>query len=143
MAGADHGAAIGDAGVVAIRSNFADQVAARLERIPYNRWHLKARVIVGVASFFDGFDLLSISYAMPVLVPLWHLTSQQTGLLLSAAFGGQILASFFFGWFAERYARMSALILSTRLYSPISLVAPFSRDFNSLFVIRSIYEYGI
>src|SRR5260370_28133963 len=97
MAGAGDGAAIGDAGVAAIRSNFADQVAARLERIPYNRWHLKARVIVGVASFFDGFDLLSISYAMPVLVPLWHLTSPQTGLLLSADFGGLGMGPIFLG----------------------------------------------
>jgi putative MFS transporter len=143
MAGAGDGAAIGDAGVAAIRSNFADQVAARLERIPYNRWHLKARVIVGVASFFDGFDLLSISYAMPVLVPLWHLTSQQTGLLLSAAFGGQILASFFFGWFAERYGRMSALMLSTGLYSLMSLGCAFAWDFNSLFVMRAIEGFGI
>jgi putative MFS transporter len=90
-------------------STFADQVAARLERIPYNGWHLRARAIVGVATFFDGFDLLSISYAMPVLVPLWHLTTQQTGLLISAAFFGQIAAAFFFGWFAERYGRMPAL----------------------------------
>jgi MFS transporter, putative metabolite:H+ symporter len=124
-------------------STFADQVAARLERIPYNGWHLKARAIVGVATFFDGFDLLSISYAMPVLVPLWHLTTQQTGVLISAAFFGQIAAAFFFGWFAERYGRMPALMLSTGLYSLMSLGCAFAWDFNSLLVMRAIEGFGI
>jgi len=133
----------GDAAVAAIGPKFADQVTARLERIPYNRWHLKTRAIVGVATFFDGFDLLSISYAMPVLVPLWHLTPQQTGLLISAAFFGQILAAFFFGWFAERYGRLTALMLSTGLYSLMSLGCAFAWDFNSLFVMRAIEGFGI
>jgi putative MFS transporter len=101
------------------------------------------RAIVGVATFFDGFDLLSISYAMPVLVPLWHLTTQQTGLLISAAFFGQIAAAFFFGWFAERYGRMPALMLSTGLYSLMSLACAFAWDFNSLFVMRVIEGFGI
>jgi MFS transporter, putative metabolite:H+ symporter len=74
---------------------------------------------------------------------LWHLTTQQTGLLISAAFFGQIAAAFFFGWFAERYGRMPALMLSTGLYSLMSLGCAFAWDFNSLFVMRAIEGFGI
>ena len=31
-------------------------VAARINRLPVSSWHLKMRVIVGVATFFDAFE---------------------------------------------------------------------------------------
>ena len=59
-----------------------DDVVARIERMPISAWHLKARFIVGVATFFDGFDALAIAYVLPVIGPLWHLSPPQIGLLL-------------------------------------------------------------
>jgi MFS transporter, putative metabolite:H+ symporter len=72
-----------------------DDVVARIERMPISAWHLKARFIVGVATFFDGFDALAIAYVLPVLAPQWQLSPGQIGLLLSASFFGQLLAALF------------------------------------------------
>jgi putative MFS transporter len=52
-------------------------IAARLERLPVTRTHIKARFVVGTATFFDGFDALSISFVMPVLVVVWHLSPKE------------------------------------------------------------------
>ena len=30
------------------------QIAARIERLPFSRWHVKLRVVMGVATFFDA-----------------------------------------------------------------------------------------
>jgi putative MFS transporter len=65
-----------------------DDVVARIERMPISTWHLKARFIVGIATFFDGFDALAIAYVLPVVAPQWHLSPAQIGLLLSASFSG-------------------------------------------------------
>ena len=54
-----------------------DNVVARIERIPTSWWHVKTRIIVGVATFFDAFDALAIATALPVLVPMWKLTPPQ------------------------------------------------------------------
>ena len=59
-------------------------VVARIERLPISTWHVKARVIIGVATFFDAFDALAIAFVLPVLVPLWKLAGPQIGLLISA-----------------------------------------------------------
>jgi MFS transporter, putative metabolite:H+ symporter len=120
-----------------------DDVVARIERLPISSWHLKARFIVGVATFFDGFDALAIAYVLPVIAPQWHLTPPQIGLLLSASFLGQLLAALFFGWFAERYGRMPAIIWSTLIYSVMSLACAFAWDFNSLLVLRTLQGIGI
>src|SRR5215472_2677814 len=66
-----------------------DNIVARLERLPTSWWQVKARIIVGVATFFDAFDALVIASILPVIVPLWKLTPPQIGLMISAGFLGQ------------------------------------------------------
>ena len=51
----------------------ADALIARLESVPFSRWHLRPRVVVGTATFFDAFDALSLAFVLPVLVPSWGL----------------------------------------------------------------------
>ena len=89
-----------------------DDIVARLERLPTSWWQVKARIIVGVATFFDAFDALAIASVLPVIVPLWKLAPQQIGLLISAGFLGQLVGALLFGWIAERYGRMTAMVWS-------------------------------
>jgi putative MFS transporter len=91
-----------------------DDIVARLERLPTSWWQVKARIIVGVATFFDAFDALAIASILPVIVPLWKLTPPQIGLMISAGFLGQLLGALLFGWIAERYGRMTAIDLVDR-----------------------------
>ena len=53
-------------------------ISARLERLPITREVFWARNIVGAATFFDGYTVIAIAYAMPVLVREWGLTPRQT-----------------------------------------------------------------
>jgi len=50
-------------------------IIARIERIPLTGFHLKARMIVGTATFFDAFDALSIAFVLPALIRLWKRSS--------------------------------------------------------------------
>ena len=43
------------------------ELLARMESVPFTRWHLKPRIIMGCATFFDAFTALSIASAVPVL----------------------------------------------------------------------------
>src|SRR2546429_3376810 len=87
-----------------------DDIVARLERLPTSWWQVKARIIVGVATFFDAFDALAIASILPVIGPLWKLTPQEVSFMISAGFVGQLLGALLFGWIAERYGRMTAMI---------------------------------
>ena len=80
-----------------------DNVVARIERLPTSWWHVKTRIIVGVATFFDAFDALAIATVLPVLVPMWKLAPQQIGLLISAGFLGQLIGALLFGWIAASH----------------------------------------
>jgi len=46
----------------------ASQLLTRMESVPFSRWHLKPRIIMGSATFFDAFDALSLAFVLPVLI---------------------------------------------------------------------------
>jgi putative MFS transporter len=121
----------------------ADNVVARIERIPTSWWHVRARIIVGVATFFDAFDALAIATVLPVLVPMWKLSQPQIGMMISAGFVGQLIGALLFGWVAERFGRMPAMIWSIATFAVMSLVCAFAWDYNSLVVFRMLQGIGL
>jgi MFS transporter, putative metabolite:H+ symporter len=120
-----------------------DRIVARIERLPTSWWQIKARIIVGTATFFDAFDALAIASVLPMVAPLWKLTQPQTGFLISAGFLGQLVGALLFGWLAERHGRMTAMIWSIALFSVMSLVCAFAFDYWSLLVLRAIQGIGL
>ena len=62
----------------------AAELLARIESVPFSRWHTKARVVIGSSTFFDAFDALSLAFVLPVLVGLWQMDREDllAGMLL-------------------------------------------------------------
>ena len=118
-------------------------MVARIERLPTSIWHVKTRIIVGVATFFDAFDALAIATVLPAIIPLWKLGAPQIGLLISAGFLGQLIGALLFGWVSERYGRMTAMVWSIAIFAVMSLVCAFAWDYNSLLVFRIIQGIGL
>src|SRR5437879_11974380 len=94
---------------------------ARLENAPFTRWHAKARIIVGSATFFDAFNALALAFALPVLIRLWHITPAQSGFLISASYVGQLAGALLFSWLAEKFGRVPSAAMATALMSVVSL----------------------
>src|SRR5262245_64340697 len=99
----------------------AASLIARIENVPFSRWHAKARVIVGSATFFDAFSALSLAFALPVLVPLWHITPQQSGILIGSSYAGQLIGALLFSSLAEKFGRVRSAAGATALMSIMSL----------------------
>ena len=120
-----------------------EQIAARIERLPLSPWHLKLRVIMGIALFFDAFDALAIAYVLPVLIGMWKLAPGQIGLLISAGFAGQLVGAIFFGWLAERIGRIPAAVWTIGIFSVFSIVCAFAWSYDAMLVFRFIQGLGL
>ncbi|MGA3125552.1 MAG: MFS transporter [Candidatus Korobacteraceae bacterium] len=118
-------------------------LVARIERLPFHRWHVKMRLIVGTATFFDGLDSMIISYILPVLIPLWHLKPTQIGFLISSAYVGQLIGSLFFGWYAEKLGRRRSLTITVAIFAVASLLCMFSWAYSVLMILRFVQGWGL
>ena len=121
----------------------SSELIARLESVPFSRWHLRARIIVGSATFFDAFDALSLAFVLPVLVRLWHITPAQIGWLIAVGYLGQFVGALVFGAFAEKYGRVRSVAGATALMSVMSIACALSGSFATLLTLRLIQGVGV
>ncbi|MEB0139873.1 MULTISPECIES: MFS transporter [unclassified Undibacterium] len=115
----------------------------RLENVHLCRWHSKARVVMGTATFFDAFDALSLAFVLPVLIGLWHISPAQVGLLIAAGYLGQVIGALFFGWLAERIGRIRSAGITIGLMSVMSIACAFTGSLHMLFLARFIQGIGV
>ena len=116
---------------------------ARLERVAFSRWHVRARVIMGSATFFDAFDALSLAFVLPVLVRVWGISSIQIGWLIAAGYLGQFVGGLLFGAMAERHGRIRAAAGATALMSVMSVACAMAGNFPALLTLRLIQGVGV
>lgn len=127
---------------------FASEEAAaalitRMEQVPTSRWFVRARVIMGSATFFDAFNALSIAFVLPILVPLWHITAPEVGIMIGASYVGQVVGALTFSWAAERYGRVPCAAAATAIYALMSLVCAGAWSFDVLLLCRFIQGIGV
>jgi MFS transporter, putative metabolite:H+ symporter len=127
----------------AISATAQRDIAARMERMPLTRTQIKARIIVGTATFFDGYDSLVMGLVMPVLASAWGLSTAQIGFLLSGTFFGQLLGAILFPYLAERYGRLRSASYSIWVVGIFALVCAASWSFTSLIFSRVLQGIGI
>jgi putative MFS transporter len=121
----------------------AAEIASRIERLPICSWHVKVRLVIGVATFFDAFDALTIAQVLPVLAPMWKLSGAQIGFLISVGYLGQLLGALFFGWLAERIGRVRAIALCVATFAGMSIACSLAWNYESLLVFRTIQGFGL
>ena len=117
-------------------------ISARLERLPITGQVFWTRNIIGAATFFDGYTVICIAYAMPLLVREWGLDPQQTGAILSIGYLGQMVGAVFFGWLAERIGRLSVLLFTILLFVSMDFACLFAMGAASMMAFRFVQGIG-
>jgi len=121
----------------------AAALIARIERAPFSRWHIRLRVVVGSATFFDAFDALSLAFVLPVLVPLWHISPGQVGVLIAVGYLGQFFGALLFGSLAESMGRIRSAAAAVAIMSVMSLACAITGTFTALLACRFVQGIGV
>jgi putative MFS transporter len=130
-------------GTVAAGALSGAELLARMESVPFSRWHIWPRVTIGSATFFDAFTALALASAMPVLVREWGLTPGQVGYLLGASYLGQFVGALLFGWLGEKYGRIRPAAYATLIMAAGSLACALTGNFWQLFICRVFQGIGV
>jgi putative MFS transporter len=98
---------------------------------------------LGIATFFDGFDLLTISFALPAFAQSWGMTPGQIGLVIGSAFYGQLIGALGAGWAAERFGRLPVIAVSVIAYGVMSIACAFAWNPAVLIAFRFVQGLGL
>ena len=118
------------------------EISARIERLPITRRVFWTRNIIGAATFFDGYTVIAIAYAMPVLVSEWNLDPQETGMILSMGYLGQLLGAVAFGWLAERLGRLKVLLFTILMFVSMDIACLFATGAAMMMLFRFVQGIG-
>ena len=121
----------------------ADALLARMESVPFSPWHAKARIVMGSATFFDAFNALSLAFALPALIRLWHISPRQSGFLISASYIGQLVGALVFSGLAERFGRIRGTAAAVAIMSVMSFGCAVAGGFSALLACRLVQGIGV
>jgi MFS family permease len=116
-------------------------VPARMDRLPWTRFHWSVVVGLGISWILDGLEIQIVSNAG--FQADLDLSTQQVTSLGTVYLIGQVVGAIVFGRMSDRLGRRKLFILTLAIYLIGSGIAGFAQDYWFLAVFRFIAGLGI
>jgi len=129
----------------AIAPSFRSHVPARLDRLPWTRFHWRVILGLGAAWILDGLEIQIVATIGTVLQDqkTLSLTAADVGLLGSVYLLGEVVGALFFGWLTDRLGRRKLFLITLITYLLASGAAGFAHSLWVLLLFRFIAGLGI
>lgn len=120
-------------------------IPARLDRLPWSRWHWRVVIALGVAWVLDGLEVTLVGSLGSVLErsDTLALDAAQVGWTGSFYIAGTVLGALVFGRLTDRLGRKRLFMLTLMLYMAATLATAFAQDFLFLALCRFVTGLGI
>lgn len=118
---------------------------ARLDRLPWGRFHVLIVVALGVTWLLDGLEVTLGSAVASALKtsPMLHFDNTEVGLAGSAYIAGAVCGALGFGWLTDRLGRRKLFFITLTVYLLATAATAFSWSFASFVVFRALTGAGI
>lgn len=126
------------------RTTSDEQLLARMEGIEFRKsFHGRVVAVLGTGTFFDNFDLISLSIVLSAVAVNLGLDSAASGLLISIGFLGQAVGAIGFGLLSERLGRKRVFVAAVALLGLMSVAAAFAPNAETLGALRFLQGIGL
>jgi MFS family permease len=123
----------------------ATDIPARLDALPFGRFHLLVIVALGITWILDGLEVTlagALSGELKQSSAL-GLSNAQVGLAGSCYLAGAVLGAVFFGWLTDRLGRKKLFTITVAVYLAATAATGLSWDAWSFVVFRFLTGAGI
>ncbi len=116
---------------------------ARLDRIPVWPYERKLLWVVGAGYFFAFFDIVTISFAAPVIATQFHVSKSTVTLSVTSSLIGYIIGALANSTISDKWGRRLSLTISVAVFSVGTILAAISTNVTELIIFRFIAGLGI
>jgi MFS family permease len=120
-------------------------IPARLERLPWGRFHTLVVAALGITWILDGLEVTlagSVAGALKAS-PALRFSDADVGLAGSAYLLGAVVGALFFGWLTDRLGRKKLFFITIAVYLTATALTGASWDGWSFFLFRFFTGAGI
>ncbi|HUN97800.1 MAG TPA: MFS transporter [Bradyrhizobium sp.] len=123
----------------------SSNIPARLDRLPWSRFHVLILVGLGITWILDGIEVTIVGAIAPVLRDKATLgfSVGQIGEAASAYVTGAVIGALVFGWLTDRFGRRTVFYATLIVYLAGVLLTATSWNFLSFALFRVITGLGI
>jgi MFS family permease len=121
------------------------RVPARLDRLPWGRFHTLVAVALGITWVLDGLEVTlagSIAGALEAS-PRLRFTASDIGLASSLYLAGAVIGALGFGWLTDRLGRRPMFFITLGLYLVATAATAFAWNLASFCLFRMLTGAGI
>ncbi|MFO1113756.1 MAG: MFS transporter [Rhodospirillales bacterium] len=120
-------------------------IPARLDRLPWSRFHWLVVLALGITWILDGLEVTIAAALTGALQdsPSLRLTPSEVGLSASAYLAGAVLGAAFFGWLTDRLGRKRLFNITLGVYLVATAASAFAWDLWSFVFFRFLTGAGI
>jgi MFS family permease len=118
---------------------------ARLDALPWSRWHWRVVIALGITWLLDGLEVTVVGSLGAVLQrpDTLGLSAAAVGWTGSAYVAGAVLGAVVFGRMADRLGRKRLFLVTLAVYVVATVLTAFTWNFASFLVCRFLTGFGI
>jgi MFS family permease len=120
-------------------------IPARLDRLPWARFHTLVVAALGITWILDGLEVTLAGTVAGALKasPTLQFSNADVGLAGSAYLAGAVLGALFFGWLTDRLGRKKLFFITLTAYLIATAATAFSWNLWSFMLFRFLTGAGI
>jgi putative MFS transporter len=119
------------------------QLVARLERLPFTKWHRNFFILAFCGIAFDAADFALFGAALPPVAREFGLGPAQAGLLATVGLFGAFLGALFWGTLSDYIGRRTAFQSTVGLFAVFTGLVAMSWNVASLGIFRFLSNFGL
>jgi MFS family permease len=118
-------------------------IPARLDRLPWSRWHWLIVTGLGITWVLDGLEVTLAGTIGGVIKSSLRMSDAQVGDSATFYLIGAVLGALFFGWLTDRLGRKKLFMVTLAVYLLATAATAFAWNFSSYSVFRFFTGFGI
>jgi MFS family permease len=120
-------------------------IPARLDRLPWSRWHWVVIIALGVTWILDGLEVTLVGSIAAVLTDknTLHLSTAEATAAGSFYLAGAVLGALLFGYLTDRFGRKKLFMITLGIYLLFTVATAFAWNFWSFMLFRVLAGTGI